>query len=102
MRKELFSNLTDEQIEKLYKCRSCEDILALAREEGIELSDEQLEAVNGGACIPDGNINNPGKCPNCGHTNTKFTGEHYMGKQIWDSYECLDCKHEYRVIKSAY
>lgn len=31
-------------------CKSSEEILALAKEEGVQLSDEQLEAVSGGAC----------------------------------------------------
>ena len=102
MKQGLLEGLNSKQIEKLNKCHTSEEILALAKEEGIELTNEQLEAVNGGACEPDGNINFPNKCPKCGGTNTKFTGEHYMGRIIWDSYECLDCKREYRVVKSSY
>ena len=34
--------------EKAKACKSPEEILALAKEEGYELSDEKLEAVNGG------------------------------------------------------
>lgn len=34
--------LTPEQIEKAKACKTVEDILALAEEEGYELSDEQL------------------------------------------------------------
>ena len=41
-------DLTPEQIEKAKACKSAEELLALAKEEGIELSDKQLEAVNGG------------------------------------------------------
>lgn len=41
-------DLTPEQREKAKACKSAEDILSLANEEGYELSDEQLEAVSGG------------------------------------------------------
>ena len=34
--------------EKARACKSPEEILALAKEEGYELSDEELEAVSGG------------------------------------------------------
>ena len=50
MRKELLKGLTEEQIKKVEACKSSEEILALAKEEGVALNDEQLEAVSGGAC----------------------------------------------------
>ncbi len=50
MRKELLKGLTEEQINKVEACKSSEEILALAKSEGVQLSDEQLEAVSGGAC----------------------------------------------------
>ncbi|MBR2834409.1 MAG: hypothetical protein IKE43_01650 [Coriobacteriales bacterium] len=43
-----FSDLTPEQIEKAKECKSADELVALAQEEGIELSDEQLEAFSGG------------------------------------------------------
>ena len=43
-----FENLTEEQKEKAQACKTPDEMLALAREEGYELSDEQLEAVSGG------------------------------------------------------
>ena len=43
-----FEKLTDEQKAKAQACETPEEVLALAREEGYELSDEQLEAVSGG------------------------------------------------------
>ena len=48
MKKELLKGLTDEQIKKVEACKSPDEILALAKAEGIELTDEQLEAVSGG------------------------------------------------------
>ena len=45
-----FDDLTDEQKEKARACKTPEDNLALAKDEGYELSDEELEAVSGGWC----------------------------------------------------
>ncbi|MBR2834410.1 MAG: hypothetical protein IKE43_01655 [Coriobacteriales bacterium] len=42
-----FSDLTPEQIEKAKACKSVEELINLAKEEGLELSDEQLEAISG-------------------------------------------------------
>jgi predicted ribosomally synthesized peptide with nif11-like leader len=43
-----FEDLTPEQQEKVRACKTPEDMLALAKAEGYELSDEELEAVSGG------------------------------------------------------
>ena len=43
-----FEDLTPEQQAKAKACKTPEDILALAKEEGFELSDEQLQEVSGG------------------------------------------------------
>ena len=48
MREELFYGLTDQQIHKVHQCKSSIEILALAKEEGVELTQEQLAAINGG------------------------------------------------------
>lgn len=50
MKKELLKGLTNEQIARAQACHSGDELLALAHEEGIELSDEQLAAVQGGVC----------------------------------------------------
>ncbi len=52
-RKELLAGLSEEQIAKVEACKSSAEILALAQEEGIELTDEQLAAVSGGFCDDD-------------------------------------------------
>ena len=44
-----FDGLTEEQKAKALACKTPEEMLKLAKEEGYELSDEQLEAVSGGA-----------------------------------------------------
>ena len=44
-----FDDLTPELKEKARACKSPEEILALAKEVGYKLTDEDLEAVSGGA-----------------------------------------------------
>ena len=43
-----FNSLTPEQREKVNACKTPEEILALAKSEGYELSDEQLDDISGG------------------------------------------------------
>ena len=42
--------LSPELIEKIRECKSMDELLKLAEEENIELTDEQLESVAGGWC----------------------------------------------------
>ena len=60
MKEELLHGLSEEQIAKFKACKSPEEILKVAKEEGAELNDEQLSAVSGGHCL------NEFDCPNCG------------------------------------
>ena len=43
-----FDDLTPEQKEKARACKTPEEMLALAEEEGFELSDDELAAISGG------------------------------------------------------
>lgn len=43
-----YSNLTNEQMEQARACKTTEDLMNLIQTEGMELTDEQLEAVAGG------------------------------------------------------
>ena len=43
-----FKDLTPELRDRARKCKTPEEILALAKEEGYELSEEELKAVSGG------------------------------------------------------
>ena len=44
-----FKDLTPEQKERVQNCNSPEELLELAKAEGVTLTDDQLEAVSGGA-----------------------------------------------------
>ena len=43
-----FKDITPEQKEQARACTTTEELLALAKKEGYELSDEELDAVSGG------------------------------------------------------
>lgn len=49
-----YENLTDEQKDKVRGCKTPEELLALAKEEGYELSDAELEGIAGGGFWGDG------------------------------------------------
>ena len=69
MREELLKGLSEEQIKKVKECKSSKEILALAKAEGVTLTEEQLEAVSGGMCSTD---EKPAKCPECGSMDLEF------------------------------
>ena len=48
MLKGVWDSLTDEQKEKAKECKTADELIKLAGEEGIELPDEVLDAVAGG------------------------------------------------------
>ena len=53
MKKELLKGLSEDQIAKVKACDDVRDLLQLAKDEGVELTPEQLEAVSGGGCSDD-------------------------------------------------
>lgn len=91
MKKELLSGLTAEQIDKARKCKSNDELLALAKEEGVELSDEQLAAVSGGFCS-DTTVRST--CPNCG---TEVSEEVYNDScnVVVAKFKCPKCGHQW-------
>ena len=43
-----YNDLTDEQKERVMACKTTDELIALAKAEGVELSDEQLNSIAGG------------------------------------------------------
>ena len=91
MKKELFDGLTDEQIAKAKACKNQEELLALAKEEGIELSEEQLTAVNGGFCSSDD--------PTCPHCGTKDNHNCWSRGPTHETYTCNKCGRFFSIDK---
>ena len=91
MKEELLKGLTEQQIAKVKTCKNQEELLRVAKEEGIELSDEQLEAVAGGSlCYSTPTFT----CPKCNSTNVKAYSQSGPAKMFW-SCTCKDCKYEW-------
>ena len=89
MKKELLKGLTKEQIEKVKACKNHDELLSLAKKEGIELSKEQLEAVTGGGCF------SSFKCPNCGSKDYKKLARYDFSG--CSTYKCNTCGHEWSL-----
>ena len=83
---DLLKGLTKEQIAKAKACKSQEELISYAKSEGIELTEDQLEAVNGGLC-------EAGQCPQCGSQNTSKGWTVLEG----DYGHCLDCDHYWQL-----
>ena len=89
MRKELLKGLSEEQIKKVEACKSPEEILSLAKAEGIELTDEQLEVVSGGGCFY------TIKCIKCGSDNLSDEYKEINHKE-YRKFKCNNCGHKWR------
>ena len=91
MNQELFKGLTEEQIAKAKACKNSNEVLALAKAEGVELTSEQLESISGGSlCVSTPTFT----CPKCGSKNVSaydLTGP----ARVWFC-TCKNCKHEWK------
>ena len=47
--KELYDGLSDEMKAKVANCKTADELMELAKSEGIELTDEQLDTISGGS-----------------------------------------------------
>lgn len=93
MKQDLLKELSEEQIAKVKACKTHEEILNLAKIEGVELTSEQLNAINGGC----GSCTMPEEwymdCPYCA------AGRNTLVKIADDIYECQYCGKIYRPSK---
>lgn len=87
MKNDLFKGLNEEQIKKAKDCKSTEELLKLAKEEGIELTDEQLAATSGGFCD---SSDFRWRCPRCDSSDTEVRERYNKGKS--DEYVLVHCK----------
>lgn len=87
---ELFKGLTAEQIKKAKACKNSNEILELAKKEGLELTDEQLQIVAGGSAC----ITTPTECPKCG--SSCIITDYGVG--IGYLCECEKCGHHWKNL----
>ena len=83
MKQDLLKGLTDEQIAKVKACKKPDELLKLAKEEGIELTDEQLTAISGGCSLTVSLV----ECPYCGSTWINFIST--------NTYKCSACERKF-------
>ena len=74
-----YKDLTDEQKAKASACKTAEEMLAFAKAEGIELSDDDLQKITGGF-FGWGSWGNSGSCPECGSDNYWISED---GREAW-------------------
>ena len=89
MKEELLKGLTEEQIAKVKECKNQEELLKLAKAEGIELTDEQLTTISGGGCF------STFKCPNWGSIDYRKLPRYQVSG--CSTYQCNNCGHEWSL-----
>lgn len=98
MREELLNGLTEEQKKKVVNCKSTDEIVSLAKEEGVQLNDEQLGAVSGGGC---GSPKYDPVCMKCASRDVtcekdiKIDGDDGIRRC---HYICNNCKYEWHTV----
>ena len=90
LKEELLKGLSEEQIAKVKACKSQEELLSVAKQEGIELTDEQLAAVSGGFCESSPKIY---PCPVC---KSKDAVHVIQEAANYTRYECTKCNITFR------
>lgn len=87
MKSDLLKGLSEEQIAKVKACKNQEELLTLAKKEGVELTDEQLSAISGGFCD---SSDFRWRCPKCGSSDTEVWTIYNKGTP--DEYVRVHCK----------
>lgn len=85
MKEELLKGLSEEQIAKVKAIKNQEELQKLASEEGIELTDEQLEAVSGGCGTT--------TCPSCGQSEFDREASYAGNMKAKLKFTCKKCGH---------
>ena len=98
MNEELLKGLSQEQITKIKSCKSQEELLKLAKDEGVELTNEQLAAVSGGDC----GVSNSDVCPICSNNSCTLSKTEQMPDGAMRcTYYCRFCnKYYYHETKN--
>ena len=82
-----FEDLSPELQAKVEACTTPEELMKLAKAEGLEIPDEQLQEIAGGSW---GGSETPAKCPQCGSANINISIEGRTRVFI-----CRECKHKW-------
>lgn len=96
MKKELLKGLSEEQIAKVKSCKSHEDLLTLAKNEGVELTEEQLAVVSGGgvcSAVSEFGENltlTPYNCHKCGSNDVDIVGNNCTCKKCGNKWTVND------------
>ena len=93
MRQELLKGLTPEQINKAKACKNQQDLLDLAKAEGIELTNEQLTAISGGSCADSSSV----ECPLCGSHDIGNKGEKLYCRNCHCTFVCWETGKPYDI-----
>ena len=92
MKEELLKGLSEEQIAKIKACNSSDEYLALAKEIGLELSEDELESFSGGMTDRERReYYRKIKCPSCGADAKNLTSDGVGYSQIGPT-ETIRCK----------
>ena len=87
-------DLSPEVQEKARACKSFDELLDLAEEQGIPVPDDKLEAVAGGKKRKPKNCGEL-KCPKCGGESFDKVKEEYWGYCIRYLLRCRKCGYEF-------
>lgn len=109
--KGVWNSLTDEQREKAMACKTTEELAALAAKEGVELSDEMLDAVAGGY-VYDGTGPGSGyferwyalddKCQKYEITDTQAKAEKIAERRGWSTETISEAKLTWIQLKNCF
>ena len=81
-------DLTEEQQAKILRAKGSQELLDLSTEEGIELTDDDLEKVSGDW---DDSDSSGLTCPVCGSTNVAIESFGSSGSFTGENYVCNNC-----------